>query len=127
MSQICTSIEQSQKLMELGINIHTADMYWATDALPFMFFPLFPLDDIDSDWDYAQKNGMLPAWSLSALLELMPKELEDDLDLCYGAFDDNAEYQPLWTCSCRNHVDFGDTSVDAVFKVVCWLLENKKI
>ena len=28
MTKICTSIEQSQKLMELGIDINTADMSW---------------------------------------------------------------------------------------------------
>lgn len=28
MNKICTSIEQSKKLMELGINIKIADMYY---------------------------------------------------------------------------------------------------
>lgn len=27
-TKICTSIEQSKKLVELGIDINTADMYW---------------------------------------------------------------------------------------------------
>ena len=32
MNNICTSIEQSQKLIELGIDVNTADMYHAPDA-----------------------------------------------------------------------------------------------
>ena len=28
MNKICTSKEQSQKLIDLGIDINTADMYW---------------------------------------------------------------------------------------------------
>ena len=28
MNKICTSMEQSQKLMELGIDVNTADMYY---------------------------------------------------------------------------------------------------
>lgn len=28
MNKICTSIEQSKKLIELGIDINTADMFW---------------------------------------------------------------------------------------------------
>ena len=30
MNNICTSVEQSQKLIELGIDVNTADMYYFT-------------------------------------------------------------------------------------------------
>lgn len=30
MNKICTSIEQSKKLIELGIDVNTADMFWNT-------------------------------------------------------------------------------------------------
>ncbi len=29
MSKICTSLEQSKRLIELGIDVKTADMFWA--------------------------------------------------------------------------------------------------
>lgn len=29
-NKICTSLEQSQKLIELGIDVNTADMFWDT-------------------------------------------------------------------------------------------------
>ena len=31
MNKICTSVEQSKKLIELGIDIKTADMYYSYD------------------------------------------------------------------------------------------------
>ena len=116
MNKICTDIHQSKTLLELGIDRKTSDMYYWCGS------------DLRIGGYRAQDEELdIPAWSLSALLELIPKELEDDLDLCYGAFDDNGEYHPVWVCSCMNRVDFGDTSIDAVFNMVCWLLENKKI
>lgn len=30
MNKICTNIEQSKKLIELGIDVNTADMFWDT-------------------------------------------------------------------------------------------------
>lgn len=122
-SKICTSIEQSKKLLELGVNIHTADMFYPNRVGGIGNYAL------SIEW----KKGLpllsqeIPAWSLSGLLELMPKELENDLELYYGAFGSDGEYYPLWVCSCMNYVLFGNTLVDAVFKALCWLKENGKI
>ena len=32
MNKICTSIEQSKKLIELGIDVNTADMYYDVNS-----------------------------------------------------------------------------------------------
>lgn len=64
MAQICTTREQSKKLQELGISADTADM----------FYPLgssFP--EICDNRDNLQAD--YPAWSLGALIELMPDRL----------------------------------------------------
>ena len=74
MNKICTTIEQSQKLIELGIDVNTADMMWDDWRL------------IDEGWklsvgyyheikkDYGRK--CYPAWSLSALIEILPLGLD---------------------------------------------------
>ena len=121
-----TTIEQSKKLVELGLNPDTADMFYSRRPNGKSEYSVLPDFKPEGRLEVFTKVD-LPCWSLGALLELMPKELEDDLDLCYGTFDGNGEYQALWTCSCMNHVNFGETSIDAAFKVVCWLLENKKL
>ena len=75
----------------------------------------------------------IPAWSLSALLELMPKlyEFEDDPDdggcqpiLCKG-WDNN-----LWHIVYRSSIyntEWYDDPIDAAFEMVCWLKENNKL
>ena len=69
MNKICTSIEQSQKLIELGIDINTADMFWDTAEPNERRKPLVgPISDYCDMEDWA-----VPAWSLTALLDLMPK------------------------------------------------------
>lgn len=140
MNKICTSLEQSKKLIELGIDADTADMvylrsYFFEESEEYNLL-------VGSYYEgYAQKDDgslvplfdeHIPAWSLSALLGLMPKLYdEDDLNdggcqpvLCKG-FDNN-----MW------HVVYRSTMyitgwycepIDAAFDMVCWLLENKKI
>ena len=128
MNKICTSIEQSKKLIELGIDVNTADMYWSIDEIPF------PVNDTVTDWKYAQENGMLPAWSLSALEGLMPFHIIENNRFgfyqvkgfnkqgetyCFGYKTNNDSI--LFETSYHNDV------ADAAFEMICWLLENKKI
>ena len=73
---IATTIEQSQHLLELGLDPKTADMFWKYSA---------SLGNTDINGRIAvsyhdnlfvgKYDGAIPAWSLSALLDVMPKEL----------------------------------------------------
>ena len=71
MSKICTTIEQSQKLIEFGINANTADMWYDKglgvhpNNIPQV--RIFNDDVIDCYYIY-------PAWSLTALLDVLNKE-----------------------------------------------------
>lgn len=132
MNKICTSIEQSQKLIELGVDINTADMYYP-NRIGIDNYPL-PIE-----W----KNGLrllsqeIPAWSLSALLELIPlhlKEFKNGIDFEFSkAMNNKKWYSAHYTkFSDKGLANFdktitGDTAVDAVFEMICWLKENKKI
>lgn len=63
---ICTSLEQSQMLVDLGIDIETADMYYVlyNNRPPRLNikYDSFPYDLVE----------FTPAWSLSALTDLLP-------------------------------------------------------
>ena len=75
MNKICTSLEQSKKLMELGINVDTADMRYSYIA---PYNPSF-CDDMVYTIDFAKPLDIdIPAWSLSALLNLMPETIVPD-------------------------------------------------
>lgn len=114
MNKLCTSIEQSQKLIELGIDVKTADMFWDT------LFAKKPEAQVDNHHfinEYDDEHRV-PAWSLSALLGLMP------------TFTLNGFGNGQFNCrdARANSYALVDTCpLDAAFEMVCWLLENKKI
>lgn len=75
-NQIATSIEQSKKLIDLGVNIYTADMnYHLLDDEWKLSIGL----NIDS-LKYIYPKYYIPAWSLGRLIELLPKEYRCDID-----------------------------------------------
>ena len=132
---------QSKKLLELGINVNTADMYWS----------LVNKNHSPIIGKYcAEYGGMqLPAWSLTALLRLIPSEIygetiygdtitykvdfrkykfTDDVDLyqiAYGSIKFDVDGQH----SFKDMVNTGqkEDPIDAAFQMVVWLKENNKI
>lgn len=74
MAQIATTIEQSKKLIELGIDVNTADMYYSiiddTDELSEDNSLLYVNREVDWD-EVSVYDRACPAWSLSALMELL--------------------------------------------------------
>ncbi len=63
---ICTSLEQSQTLVDLGIDIETADMYY---VLYNNHSPRLNIKYNSFPYDLLK---FTPAWSLSALSDLLP-------------------------------------------------------
>ena len=76
-----TTIEQSRKLLELGLSPKTADLSWVTD-LEGDHIIARPYKEIHDELEQLRTNlGELeskesPAWSLSALIELMPATIQ---------------------------------------------------
>lgn len=86
-SQVCTTIEQSQRLLELGLKPETADMIHM---------------QIDGSWiciisqgdeEYVPYEDYFPAWSLHRLIELY-SDVEDTSSLCIK----NVSYKLLIFC-----------------------------
>lgn len=122
MNKICTSLEQSKKLLELGIDVNTADMiyYWFGD---------FKLND---EWyelnlgTYRVNDKDIPSWSFAALMDLLPEHVtvSSYLKQDYYRFEITPT-EVLFGDSC--HTEKSDNKLDAVFQMVCWLKENGKI
>ena len=110
MNKICTSIDQSQKLIELGVDINTADMYWR----------LTNQNHPPVIGKYcAEYGGMqLPAWSMTALLGMLAeqsfiiKTIENEFNI-----DIPIRHCKIWFPSL----------FDAAFEMVVWLKENDKL
>ena len=134
--KICTTIEQSKKLIELGFDVDSADMHYNVDrynneseifAIPYSELCFYK----DSDAQYS-----VAAWSLSALLELIPPYLgdyKDGIDFGLGRSMNGKWYSAHYLQTCPNgdiksvKTVTGESAVDAAFEMVCWLKENGKI
>lgn len=79
-SQICTSIEQSNRLLELGLKPETADMsYYILDSEPVLTIGMAQVytEVIKGGKIVETRNAeIIPAWSLDRLIELY-KDVED--------------------------------------------------
>lgn len=111
---IATTIEQSKKLIELGIDVNTADMRYS------------PLNS-DIPWVWVgkpliEKDAIL-AWSLSALLGLI-KPVNENTYTIQGTLDGGAiiSFEEVTSVVFQE-----DNILDAAFEMVCYLLENKLI
>lgn len=66
---IATTQDQSARLLRCGVPAESADMArYEDDEVPMMPW----------DWTTGSYGGTFPAWSLSRLLELLPKEIDID-------------------------------------------------
>lgn len=68
-SQICTTKEQSQRLIELGLNPETADMCWFNDMQTPFCSPYKCFVDRAKELKWV----IFPAWSLHRLIEMCYK------------------------------------------------------
>lgn len=125
MNKICTSLEQSKRLIELGIDVNSADMVYHKNLNG-----TYNLRVVDNVLKYD-----IPAWSLSALLELMPSylfEFERGIDLNVYPSINRKE----WLCSYMpnaienmktdkfKQITHADNLVDAAYEMIIWLKEN---
>ena len=119
MNNICTSIEQSKHLLELGLSYITADMWWNNEMYP-------------DTWK--SPNGYIsPAWSLTALLELARNGVcaDEMIHLDIESALANQETHIYIESNYRDGITrgnyFGSTPLEAVYNVVVWLLKNNYI
>ena len=120
MSNIATSIVQSKHLLELGLSKETANMSYSEEY--------FGKDkDGNDEWcwrlnacKFVDVEGIIPAWSLSALLEVMSKVT------CISYLTIDSSY--LVRCKDLGFLWQKDIAakdpVIASYEMVCWLLEQ---
>lgn len=119
-SQVCTTKEQSQRLLDLGLKPETADMY---------YFWLGENDyclkiDIDNNpLKYNMDKTYIPAWSLHRLIEMLPNEIPmEDYYLILGV---------SFNCVCYADDEYGEVfqsfdgnTYSCIIKCVEWLIKE---
>ena len=136
MNKICTSIKQSKKLIKLGVDVNTVDMTYVSMKDYGENTYHLTVGKTDVDWAKDELGNLnwndvyekyIPAWSLSALLELIPESIDNNTD-------DFSQLQ-LTKKSVAYYYGDGalrrgflrDNFINAVFEMIVWLKENNKI
>ena len=130
-----TSIEQSKKLLELGLNPETADMYWDYDENTQSLSEAMAVLIYEGSWKLHHKNWSkdIPCWSVGALLEVMPDIIEDKYGVTFGLsvqrkyveyFNPSTSALALYSIY---HSVSAETTLDACYDMIVWLLERKLI
>lgn len=109
-----TDIEQSKKLAEI-LPLESADMCYPKDEFEYNYAK-------EPICHYSGIGLAHPCWSLAALLEYMNRNFYNiSLNYCGSdytiSFDDGEIYKTITK----------DYSIDAAFKMICWLKQERKI
>ena len=99
-SQICTTKDQSERLLALGLKRETADMMYCKTASGELITV--------KDDDYLEYLDF-PAWSLHRLIEMMP----------YDFTDNNNTYELQIACNGAGYDDLED-----LYSIVGWWSDN---
>lgn len=121
-TQVCTTIEQSNRLISLGIGINTSDCHhWESEGKVYTYIGKCP------EKDGQRLLEATPAWSLHRLYEMCPRCLfklhpalhktvtADGIFYCTDNFDVKFEQSFL------QHCNLYDNIIDCIE----WLLSNK--
>ena len=132
---IATTLVQSRHLLELGLDPKTADMYWIHVQSQTRDF--WKLEVIQRYWrPYEGVDSHLPAWSLSALLEVMPAHLkgwpaDEDERLTLAKYHRMDADGPCYVINYSNPLNgsfafpkLAHNPITAAYEMVCWLLEQ---
>lgn len=131
-----TSIEQSKKLVELGIDKYTCDLIHRKRDCGDGYIVIVPRtnDGLLHNLNYFdERSDDIPCWSTGALIDLLPVEIEG------FDFKKNGQY---WSLSILEYFSYNDVYfkvkygkgeiafeehklIDALIDMIEWLKENK--
>ncbi len=129
-----TSVEQSRKLAGI-LPLESADMeylleQWIDEKTGHHKEGYYEIPVVKVDENSPLQQITHPCWSLAALLDLMPQHIYDELGCrTFGMVKswDKRRYQVFY----EHHTAYiqreAETAIDAVFEMIIWLKENKKI
>ena len=122
-----TDIEQSRKLAEI-LPLGSADMYWWSSGKRYY------IEAMD-DGDFNEEEGHVRAWSLAALLDVLPNNENISTNLSKGGYRiSTLEYTNSWfvdyedeTNGSNNCVTSADNPIDACVAMIEHLYELKML
>lgn len=133
-----TTIEQSKKLLELGLNPKTSDCNWQHAPGYENYEGKITGFWDDPEWGQSGDSKDLPCWSLGALLDVMPKIIYKEHDMFgWDLYPTNKNIRLAYIKYGNvNTPDYQEivfheinekTPIEAIYSMVVWLLENEYI
>ena len=131
-SQTCTTKEQSERLLALGLKKETADCILAENPFYSNEYIMLPLAD-----DGSNLGDAIPSWSLNRLIEILPDEITipdtgdndgyegelEDLILEPTLFKKSVNYSDGYsTIFFEDH----DNVYDNIIDCIKWLIEKEQ-
>lgn len=119
-SDICTSREQSEKLLALGLSKETADCHWAYHSVTATRYVVaHPCDGV---------GECIPAWSCGRLVEIMPTTIKSRygyVNLAVNAELVQYQYydEDYMHNECCQHFNDG-TLYDNIIDCIEWLIKE---
>lgn len=117
-----TTVEEAKQLVDAGLNPDTADMYWAPDAGTVVPTPY--ITKTDNETLIPAYKGAVPCWSLGALIQLLPRILEQGYALII-----NPQFYVIYRNPFSKDVKFvSDMSsflIENVKDAIIWLLKKQ--
>ena len=86
-SQICTTREQSERLLTLGLKKETADCILVENAFKKDSYLTFPIVDIDETFENEMHDEPISAWSLDRLIDML-EDYKIDLYTGFNRYDE---------------------------------------
>lgn len=120
-----TNLEQSKKLLELGVSPKSADMgicVCVDDTERYL-----PIDDWDLPKNGEDGTKFYPSWSVGALIGLMPQSIGVSTPYFLGVTKLYVEYVNAIKGAGIYYSAETNGLIDACYKMVVWLIENKYI
>lgn len=119
-SQICTTIEQSQRLLELGLKPKTADMAHEYLEAEWDWF-IFPYD-----WNHCTMNEyLIPAWSLHRLKCLLPNKIPYESGYLTVGIINNVNLMFITDTSEQRVISFiHENLYESMIKYIRWLIKE---
>lgn len=120
-----TTSEQSKKLLELGLDPNTADLtlnLYAEKETVIMK----PYRECKEFFNVSEiPSFLIPCWSIE-LIDLMPYEIKEDGDTYRLLVTHKlVQYPRLTTLWPSLHNSHADSTFEAAYNMMIWLLENK--
>ena len=126
MNKNYTSVEQSQKLIKLGIDKTTSDMHYDKHPLENYYSPIPIIGK------YSEIHDELPCWSLATLLNVLPVSC-DDGQHCLALINHNPNEKTEWLCAYEDDKGnlmmecYADNQIDACYEMILKLHNLKML